>query len=53
MHSGIQCPQFLVAYGADVDSTAPDGNTALLMASLRGHATLAATLVLQGASPIA
>ena len=47
----LDTAQLLLAAGAHVNETAADGNTALLVATVRGHVNLATFLLDQGADP--
>jgi hypothetical protein len=47
----LDAARMLLAAGADVDETAPDGSSALLVATVRGHVALAIFLLENGADP--
>jgi len=47
----VESAKVLIAGGANVDDSASDGNTALVVAAHAGHAALAALLLDQGADP--
>ena len=48
---GVESARLLLDAGADVNDAAPDGASALVVASYSGHGTLAAFLLEQGADP--
>jgi ankyrin repeat protein len=47
----IECARLLLGAGSHINETAPDGNTALLIAGHSGHTDLAIFLLEQGADP--
>ena len=48
---GVESARLLLDAGADVNETAPDGASALVVASFSGHGELAAYLLSRGAEP--
>ena len=48
---GVESARLLLDAGADVNETAPDGASALVVASFSGHGELAAFLLRRGAEP--
>ena len=50
-HGDLESARVLLAAGADVNDTAADGNSALVVAAMSGHENLAAFLLAQGADP--
>ncbi len=50
-HGGIESARTLLAAGADVNDLAADGNSALVVAAMSGHETLAEFLLAEGADP--
>ncbi len=50
-HGGVESGRRLVAAGADVNDTAPDGRSALLVAAHSGHRALVELLLAEDANP--
>ena len=50
-HGDIECARTLLDHGANVNDTAADGNSALVVAAHSGHGAFAALLLARGANP--